>query len=616
MKTILLLLTTIFTPLTIVAQSWQTVKQDADYLWGEGWGASVDEADKHALADLISKIVVHVTGSSTSTIESSSANGNLNEKTDFRSYRNTYSQATLTNTERLILQNEPDAHVGRWIKRSEVEKIFESRKNKINELVKAALRAEDKGKADDALRNWYWALKLCESLQYPNQASFTTDDGQQHMIMAWVPERMNEVFGDLKTEVTRRDGEKVDLSITYKGKPVNSVDYTYFDGQTWSNIYSARDGIGTLELAPGNTASKYQLKYEYAYVGQSQIDPEIESVLAIARTTPMRKAYSDVTAGGGLAFQTEPQPSTLIQLSTVKQVESFTSTDQSILEAPTLMQSSDEYNDILNKVAAAIRSHSTQGIQRYFTTQGWDIYNRLVHYGNARIVGAPEYVLYQNGEYVVCHGLKMSFSFRTGVRKAFVEEVVFTFDQSKRICNIAFGLGQTAEDDILNKGSWNENTRKAIMNFLENYKTAYALKRLDYIEQVFDDDAVIIIGSIVKKATMLRHGDGMATFKNSEIVRHNRYTKDQYLANMKRVFENNEYVNLRFANNDVRKLGKGGELYAIQIAQDYYSSRYGDKGYLFLMVDINDPENPIIKVRTWQKDPDPTFGLYGPEHFR
>ena len=44
-------------------------------------------------------------------------------------------------------------------------------------------------------------------------------------------------------------------------------------------------------------------------------------------------------------------------------------------------------------------------------------------------------------------------------------------------------------------------------------------------------------------------------------------------------------------------MGAGGETYGIQIKQDYYSSNYGDHGYLFLMVDFNDPENPSIKVR-------------------
>jgi hypothetical protein len=62
-------------------------------------------------------------------------------------------------------------------------------------------------------------------------------------------------------------------------------------------------------------------------------------------------------------------------------------------------------------------------------------------------------------------------------------------------------------------------------------------------------------------------------------------------------------------------MGKGGEMYAIQIAQDYYSTHYGDKGYLFLMVDINDLEHPLIKVRTWQPEKDPKFGLYGPGDF-
>lgn len=611
----------LFLTLSLSAQNWESVKHSGAYIWGEGYGASVEEADKKALADLISKIVVSVTANTKSSEKAVVTNGQLNEEVDFRSYSQTYSQATLTNTERLIIHNEPDAHVGRWIKRTEVEKIFDSRKQKVSELIRSALRAEEKGKADDALRNWYWALKLTESLQYPNQATFTEDDGTKHMVMTWVPERMNEIFDDLRTEVTKRNGEQVDLKITYKGKPVNSVDYTYFDGQTWSNIYSARDGIGTLELAPGNTSDSYQIKYEYTYTGQAQIDPEIESVLSVARTTPMRRAYADVKNGAATVSSSSNVSNETVTLNQItqpqKSTESFTSTDESIMAPPTLLQANNQaYHSTMQKVATAISRHSTQGIQHLFTDEGWDIYNRLIHYGNARIVGSPDYILYENGEYVTCHGIKMSFSFRTGVRKAFVEEVVFTFDKQQKICNIAFGLGQTAEDDILYKGSWNENTRKAIMNFLENYKTAYALKRLDYIEQVFDDDAVIIIGSVIRKSTMYRYGDGKATFKNSEIVRHNRYSKDQYLEKMKRCFQNNEYVNIRFANNDVRKLGKGGELYAIQIAQDYYSSRYGDKGYLFLMVDINDPENPTIKVRTWQKEPDPEFGLYGPEHFR
>ena len=155
------------------------------------------------------------------------------------------------------------------------------------------------------------------------------------------------------------------------------------------------------------------------------------------------------------------------------------------------------------------------------------------------------------------------------------------------------------------------------MGFLENYQTAYALKRLDYISSIFDDDAVIITGTVTHApAKKVSNGDIQGMAFGNDIIKYNRHTKDSYLRQLKNSFASKEYINLRFASNDVRKLGKGGELYAIQISQEYYSSNYGDKGYLFLMVDINDPEKPIIKVRTWQPEKDPNFGIYGPEHFK
>ena len=93
------------------------------------------------------------------------------------------------------------------------------------------------------------------------------------------------------------------------------------------------------------------------------------------------------------------------------------------------------------------------------------------------------------------------------------------------------------------------------------------------------------------------------------------YERLQYLRNLERCFDSNEYINIRFANNDIVKAGVGGEVYGIQIKQDYYSTNYGDTGYLFLMVDLNDPKKPIIKVRSWQPERDPNFGLVDLSHF-
>jgi hypothetical protein len=279
------------------------------------------------------------------------------------------------------------------------------------------------------------------------------------------------------------------------------------------------------------------------------------------------------------------------------------------------MQAKD-YDRAVNSALNAIRNKSITGVEQYFTGEGLDIFQRLVfQYGTARIIGSPQITFYSNdGGEVTARGAKVAFSFKSGIRKSFVEDLVFTFNATGKIDNVAFGLGKTAEDDILNKGVWSESARKVLMAFLENYKTAYALKRLDYINTIFDDDAVIIVANVAKRAqSSLTDGQ---RYQDNKIIKYNRYSKDQYLKNLSRCFSANEFINIRFANNDVVKLGKGGETYGIQISQDYYSSSYGDKGYLFLEVDVNDPKQPVIKVRTWQPEKDPNFGLYGPGDFK
>ena len=272
-------------PLAMTAQTWEQVKGNNLYLYGEGRGSSIDEADKQALGDLISKIAVSVKKETKNNDRQQVKGDQLIEESQFESSVSTYANATLTNTERVIIQNEPDAHVGRWIKRSEIDKIFEQRIYKIKDMVSMGLKAETKGKVDDALRQLYWAFILLKSLQHPNAVTFKYND-TEHLLITWIPQKMNEIFDNIEARMTKREGNNIELFISYKGKPVNSIDYTYFDGKGWSSIYSARDGLGVLELAPGSIGNKYQLKYEFEYRGQARIDQEVEAVMNVVKSTP------------------------------------------------------------------------------------------------------------------------------------------------------------------------------------------------------------------------------------------------------------------------------------------------------------------------------------------
>ena len=589
--------------LTASAQSWNTICNSGDYIWGTGHGNTVAEADRYALADLVSKITTFVSSNTEMGFNEENDGRNIDHHSFVQNRIQTYSQATLTNTERLILKNEPDASIGRYIKKTELNRIFETRKTKAIDMVETALRAEKAGKADDALRNYYWALALIRSLQYPNEIYYTDDSGKSHLLIHWIPEQMNQIFDNLRVSVVSRKGDDVDLSFAYCNKPVSSVDYTYFDGRDWSPINSAKDGAGILELASGNQSSKYQIKFEYEYLSEAHIDKEVEAVLSILSGKSLRKSYISVDA-------------TAIYENAFTSYQSFTQTDASIIKAPEESKNIESYDAAIKTVLASIRDKNISNAKSLFTQDGLDIFRKLLFsYGTVRIIGNPQPVFYDSEDGgMIARGVKVAFSFRSGIRKSFVEDLVFTFDANQKINNVAFGLGKTAEDDILNKGVWNESARKVLMTFLENYKTAYALKRLDYINTIFDDDAVIIVANVAKHNNS-RLTDGKY-YQNEKIIKYNRYTKDQYLKNLSRCFNSNEYINIRFANNDVIKLGKGGESYGIQISQDYYSSTYGDKGYLFLEVDINNPKLPIIKVRTWQPEKDPNFGLYGPGDFK
>lgn len=620
-KTIWMLLMLLL-PLASVAQTAEEraeqMKANADYICGEGWGETYNSADQAALADLISKISLNISNSFEIKEEEFNTNSNFDSKTAVTSVMNSYAQATLTNTNNLVISNTPQTHVLRYIKRSEVNKIFDERKEKVFDYVRSAMRAEEKAKIDDALRNYYWAFAMVRSLQYPNSVKMTID-GVQRLLVTWIPQQIEEILGNISTKVASKDGNDINLFIKYKGEPVTSLDYTYFDGQTWSNLYSAKDGMGIVELRPGVDINSLQLKYEYEYADQCQIDKELESVMHLFKGTPFKNATTYIN---------NLDKKTAISSEAKKDFDKTVKSESAAnLADLSKVEDEKELAEIMGKVVNAIKTQDYDSANEYFSEDGLEMYKKLLNYGKARLLGDPQFSFYKMGKRVVCRSIPMAFSFKNNKRK-FVEDVTFTFDENKKIECVAFGLGSQAKTDIFNKGvgAWSDYAKMVIATFLENYKTAFALKRLDYLESVFDDNATIITGHIIKKAPKVALEGESYIANNNQLIKYTRQTKSEYMRKLKMCFQSNQFINIRFADNDVVKMGAGGETYGIQIKQDYYSTNYGDHGYLFLMVDFNDPENPSIKVRTWQPDRNPNinsnlprsnrdWGIIGPGNF-
>ena len=63
-------------------------------------------------------------------------------------------------------------------------------------------------------------------------------------------------------------------------------------------------------------------------------------------------------------------------------------------------------------------------------------------------------------------------------------------------------------------------------------------------------------------------------------------------------------MNIRFSGIELVKHSQYPEIYGVTLKQDWSSSTYSDVGYLFLMIDFRDEDNPLIKVRTWEPEKD------------
>lgn len=591
------------------AQNIDKIRADHQtYLTGMGGGATLKAADQAALTEIIEQISIQVESS----FETIKTEKDKNLKETVKDVVKTYSNATLTNTERIILQDEPDAKVFRYIKRTEVTKIFESRKNKIIELAHNGKIALESLQIADALRYFYWSQTLLRS--HPESSEIKTCySGKEVLLITWLPVQINQIFSNLRFEVDTVEQNQgysnYILNILYKSRPVHNLDYTYWSGQDWSNIVSSKDGTGVVELPRMEERKEIRLKAEYAFEGEANIDLELRNVMEKLPQVPYKNSYFSISS------LPRPEPVAMLQKEALAISETQNNTDSiaNLKLAPPDKPSGsipsltkvDENNLTMKRVITAIMLKNFVSVQPLFTEEGYSVFQKLLQYGNAQIIKSFDLKYYQYGDYVICRSIPMSFSFKTNNR-TFVEDVVFYLDQKHKVCNLTFGLSNKTIEDIASNNSWSEANRVLLISFLENYKTAFSLKRFDYISNIFSDDALIITGLITKI-----NSSKDSPYAKNEIIKYNRQSKSEYLKRLKYSFDSKEYINIRFAENRVRRSGKGNDIYGIQIKQDYFSANYGDSGYLFLLVDLSDTLKPQIHVRTWQPEKNADGSIYG-----
>lgn len=182
------------------------------------------------------------------------------------------------------------------------------------------------------------------------------------------------------------------------------------------------------------------------------------------------------------------------------------------------------------------------------------------------------------------------------------EEGVLIITASGQIDNLYFGLESQRYRSLLDAGKTvtEFRRRQIILDFIENFRTAYNRKDLDYLQKVFSDNALIIVGKVVQ--VKQADSDFMERNLGKARVELIRLNKTQYMASLKSVFTRNEFVKVGFDEIEIFQHPKHDKIYGITLNQHWVSSTYSDKGYVFLLIDFRDENKPEVWVRSWQPD--------------
>ena len=576
-------------PAIMAQDEMDVIKRDPSYIWGQGVAETLQAADDNAVKDLISQISVNVDSRTETTVSNEVGNDDVHSSVSTTGNLRVSSSVSLSNCRRIVSEEGSYFIVLRYVDKSEVAKMFDARKTKIKDLIHAGERAEEISKVGDALRNYYWALKLVLSIPEEHRSYMTTESGA--LLTTSLRERINQVLDSVHITVLKEeknaDEHIVRLQFMYHGQPVNNCDYTYFDGYDWPTA-SVKDGVGLVDLPADTKNMLLRVEYEFRKLWKS--DPMVNTLL---EQMPSRLPFSTAEKRVDLTRTepVEPEP-----LQTMKEMTKEIASEMVVDSlAECKKKEVARQADIVAPVIQAIEERQYDNIRPLCSENGWKWFEKLVKYGNAKIIERDSLSISSFEDGYLIRGIKARFSFKKN-NKSFVEDLVF-YTKDGLIDGINFGLEQGAIDDINGHSMWDAQSRLVLVNFLENYKTAYALERLDYLNAVFSEDALIIVGNRIPQQKSAE-----ISAVDMESYEHNKLTKNQYMRQLEKVFAKQEYVNIQFEDASVKKTSRTSERYEIVIKQNYYSATYADKGYLYLLADISNPASPIIHVRVWDEN--------------
>jgi len=177
------------------------------------------------------------------------------------------------------------------------------------------------------------------------------------------------------------------------------------------------------------------------------------------------------------------------------------------------------------------------------------------------------------------------------------QEAVISFDKHGNVESFYLSISMNLYMNVIksNLELTDLRRRQLILDYVEQFRTAYNQKDMKFLQQIFSDDALIITGKVI---TQTHRESGFTSQK----IQYNKQTKQQYLTNLSRIFKNARYFKVTFDEIEVMRHPTNKDFYGVTLHQGWTNNNYHDEGYLFLLWDFTNENAPQIHVRTWQPD--------------
>jgi len=176
------------------------------------------------------------------------------------------------------------------------------------------------------------------------------------------------------------------------------------------------------------------------------------------------------------------------------------------------------------------------------------------------------------------------------------QEAVISFDRQGNVESFYLCISMNLYMNVIksNIELTDLRRRQMILDYVEQFRTSYNQKDINFLNQVFSDDALIITGRVITQ----KQPEGFITQK----IRYNKQSKQQYLNNLRKVFKTTKYIHVSFDDIEVMRHPTNPNFYGVTLHQGWTSNTYHDEGYIFLLWDFRNEDAPEIHVRTWQPD--------------